>query len=115
LQRGFLVQFSGALLLGVSSACLFGTLRVMQNARGCAIQSSVDPNDPTGSVASACPPSPSTADAANLSVLELKRSLEAVHEVERSIAHNRRRMAVAAITLFVVVVVIFVRAVVVRA
>ena len=109
------MQFSGALLLGASSACLFGTLRVMKNARGCAIQSSVDPNALNGSVASACPPTRFSADAVHPSVLELKRSLEAVREVERSIAHSRRRMAIAAITLFMVAVVIFVRAVVVRA
>ncbi len=101
--------------LQCSSVRFFGTLRVMQRVLGCAIHPSVDPNAPSGSVDSACPPTRLGANAASPSVIELKRSLEAVSEVERSIAHSRRRRAIAAITLFLAVVVIFVRAVVVRA
>ena len=101
--------------LQCSSVRFFGTLRVMQRVLGCAIHPSVDPTDPSVSVDSACPPTRLGANAASPSVIELKRSLEAVSEVERSISHSRRRRALVAITLFVALIVIFARAVVLRA
>ncbi len=101
--------------LQCSSVRFFGTLRVMQRVLGCAIHPSVDPTDPSVSVDSACPPTRLGANTARPSVIELKRSLEAVSEVERSIAHSRRRRAIVAITLFVVILVVLARVLVVRA
>ena len=105
----------------------------MQHARTCAVHRSADSADSAKSVdsvdavdlsdSSDSPDSlcclrstmPGGVGAANPSVLELKRSLQSMHDVERAIARSRRRRAIAAITLFVAVIVIFVRAVVLRA